>query len=357
MANLDSADEIRSLDSQNLSGSIEFLGKQCQQVFEEVSNLSFSPDLSGAQKIVVCGMGGSTLGTHIIGSLFASDLKIPLEIINGYQVPGHVDNGSLVVLSSYSGTTEEVLAAYEDAKGKGAKFVAITSGGNLGKMIESGEVGGYVFEPKYNPSGQPRMGLGYSILSQVLIFAKLGYLNFGQEDLAKILVVIEKVNSKSKLEVESSGNLAKQIASKFLNKIPLLFASEHLVGNIHTFANQLNEDAKVLSAYYLLPEADHHLIEGLTSTAKINQMVEFFFLKSKLYHPRVLRRYDVTKTLVEKNGIETVVYESETSTKLEQSFEFLTFGSWVSFYLAMLYDRDPSPIPNVDFLKAQMAKE
>ena len=357
VANLDSPNEIKTLDSKNLTSSIEQLDKQCQQVFEEVSKISFDEKLLSVQKVVVIGMGGSTLGADIVRSAYFSDLKVPLEYVNGYHVPGYVDSKTLVILSSYSGTTEEVLAAYQEAKKTGAMILAIASGGDLAKFVESGEITGYIFEPKFNPSGQPRMGLGYSVLSQVLILTKLGFLNFTQDDLEKILKVIDQVNSDSKIEIQETANSAKKLARKFLSKIPLLFASEHLVGNIHTFANQLNENAKVISAYFSLPEANHHLIEGLSSTDGIRKEVIFFFLKSNLYSPRVLKRYDITRNLVEKSGYQVVVYEPLSGSGLEQVFEFLTFGSWVSFYLAILYGRDPSPIPNVDSLKAEMAKE
>lgn len=357
MANLDSPDEIKRLDSQNLAGSIELLAKQCQQVFEEVSALSLPSDFMNSQNIVVMGMGGSALGAHVIHSLYFDRLKTPLEIVNGYHLPSYVGIQTLVILSSYSGTTEEVLSAYQETSGKGAKMLIISSGGDLGKLISEGKVSGYIFDPKFNPSGQPRMGLGYSILGQVMVLSKLGYLEFDDNDLGEVVAVIDGVNKECKIEIESSVNQAKQVATKFQNKLAVLFASEHLVGNIHVFANQINENAKVISAYFTLPEANHHLIEGLPSTDEIHKQVEFFFLKSNLYSPRVLRRYDITKKLVEKNGFETVVFEPLSQSKLEQVFEFLTFGSWVSFYLAIVYGRDPSLIPNVDFLKEELAKE
>lgn len=357
MADINLPAAIKKLDSKNLTGSIEQLDNQCEQVFEEIAKLQINPDFAKVEKIVVCGMGGSALGADVIKSLYFSELKVPLEIINDYSLSGHINEKTLVILSSYSGTTEEVLAAYKEARIRGARIVVITSGGDLGELVKSGEVAGYIFEPKFNPSGQPRMGLGYSILSQVLILAKLGFLKFEQNDLNKILVAIRKINSLSNIDVATENNLAKQTAQKLANKIPFLFASEHLVGNIHVFANQINENAKVLSCYFTLPEANHHLIEGLPSTDEIQKNVGFFFLRSDLYSPRVLKRYEITKVLAEKNGIETVVFEPQSQSKLEQVFEFLTFGSWISFYLAMLYDRDPSPIPNVDFLKAEMGKE
>lgn len=356
MANLDSPDEIKKLDSKNIAGSIEQLGNQCQQVWDQVSALELNPDLSSAKNIVVVGMGGSALGTDIVHSLYFGDLKVPLEIVNGYQLPGYVDCDTLVILSSYSGTTEEVLATYKEAKTREAEIIAISSGGDLANLVRSGEVEGYIFDPKFNPSGQPRMGLGYSILSQVLILAKLGFIEFGEYNFEQLLSVIQEVNETCKIGVKTSKNKAKESAKRLFCKIPFLFASEHLIGNIHVFANQINENAKTLSCYFALPEANHHLIEGLASPKEAHEFVSFFFLKSSLYLPRVLKRYDITKKIVEKQGVETLVYEPAADSKLEQVFEFLTFGSWVSFYLAMLYNRDPAPIPNVDFLKEQMAK-
>jgi len=263
------------------------------------------------------------------------------------------------MLSSHfiSGTTEEVLACFEEAKKRDARILAISSGGDLGKLVKDEKINGYIFEPKFNPSDQPRMGLGYSILGQILIFSKLGFLAFSESDFSKVLSAVEKINSQSKSDVDTSQNQAKQISLEFKDKVPFLFASEHLVGNIHVFANQINENAKSLSCYFALPEANHHLTEGLSSPEGTHDKTTFFLLKSNLYSERVLKRYEITKNIVGENGIKTVVYEPQSQTKLEQVFEFLTFGSWVSFYLAMVYGRDPSPIPNVDFLKEQMSKD
>lgn len=356
MANLDLAKEINSLDKGNLAKSILELGKQCEQVYKDIGKLELDESYKDARNIVVMGMGGSALGTHIVQSLFANSLKISLEYFNSYHIPGYVNSQTLLILSSYSGSTEEVLSAYNEAKNKTEKILAICSGADLAKLVKDKTIRGYVFDPKHNPSGQPRMGLGYSILSQILILAKLGYLEFFKEDYARILGVISKVNDASKVDIESTENKAKQLSQKFFGKIPFLISSEHLVGNIHTFANQINENAKSLSSYFTLSEADHHLIEGLLSPDQAHKDIIFFFLNSNLYTQRVAKRYPITIELVQKAGIEVVEFVPEGGSKLEQSFEFLTFGSWVSFYLAMLYGRDPSPIPSVDFLKSQMAK-
>lgn len=356
MANLDFPKEINSLDKGSLAKSILELGKQCEQVYKDIWKLDLGEDLAGANNIVVMGMGGSALGTHIVQSLFANSLKISLEYFNSYHIPAHVDSQTLLILSSYSGSTEEVLSAYEQAKDKTEKILAICSGADLADLVGAKKIKGYVFDPKFNPSKQPRMGLGYSILSQILILAKLGYLEFFKEDYQRILGVILKVNDVSNIDVKTTDNKAKDLAQKFFGKIPFLISSEHLSGNIHTFANQINENAKNLSCYFTLPEADHHLIEGLSSPEQVGKDVIFFFLNSNLYGERVSKRYPITVEIVQKAGIEVVEFAPEGSSRIEQSFEFLTFGSWVSFYLAMLYDRDPSPIPNVDLLKEQMAK-
>src|SRR3990167_6909629 len=193
MADLDSFEEIRALDSKNLSQSIEQLGKQCEQVNDDLKILSLPDRLTGKKRILVVGMGGSTLGTHIVQSVYFDGLKSGLEYVNGYHLPAYLDDDTLLILSSYSGTTEEVLSAYEEAKGKTESILGVCSGGDLAKLISSGEIEGYVFEPKFNPSGQPRMGLGYSVLSQILILSKLGFIEFGEDHLKKIMATINQI--------------------------------------------------------------------------------------------------------------------------------------------------------------------
>src|SRR5438552_16752901 len=107
MANLDSISEIAALDKGKILNSIEHLPEQMKQIWGEINYLAFPESYKNTQNIVVCGMGGSALGGRIIHSLMFNNLNSPIEIVTGYKLPNYVNEKSLVILSSYSGNTEE----------------------------------------------------------------------------------------------------------------------------------------------------------------------------------------------------------------------------------------------------------
>src|SRR3989338_8168150 len=166
---LDNLKKIKKLDSQNMLGSLELLGEQVKQITSG-KKIALPKSYRGIRNVVVLGMGGSTLGSHVIKSLYADTLKIPVEILNGYALPAFVNTKTLVIVSSYSGTTEEPLAAGKQALAKKAHVVTISSGGTLASWAKKNKLPALLFTTENNPCGSPRMGLGYSIVGQLLIF-------------------------------------------------------------------------------------------------------------------------------------------------------------------------------------------
>ena len=118
---------IEELDKSNMIGSIEQFGDQVQDVWEQAQKVHFDDSYKNVNKVVVAGMGGSALGAHVIKSVFKNQLKVPVEICNDYTLPNYVDEKTLVIASSYSGTTEETISAFEDGIKKGAKITGIPS--------------------------------------------------------------------------------------------------------------------------------------------------------------------------------------------------------------------------------------
>jgi glucose/mannose-6-phosphate isomerase len=148
--------------------------------------------------------------------------------------------------------------------------------------------------------------------------------------------------------------VAKRLATLLLNKLIILVASEHLVGAAHAFKNQLNENSKTFSALFDLPELNHHLLEALANPKGAKPFLQFLFLNSSLYSPDIGKRYPVAMEVVEKNNVAANSFECFSQSKLEQIFELLTLGEYVSFYLAMLYGLDPTPIVWVDYFKKKL---
>ncbi len=354
--NLDNLEEIKKLDAQNMLGSLELLSKQVEQVWDTAQKIKVPADYKKVKNLVTLGMGGSALGSHIIKSVFVDTLKMPVEIVGGYHVPEYVGKDSLVLLSSYSGTTEEVLFSMKEAKARGAKLLAMTAGGELADWALANKIPSLIFTTENNPSNQPRMGLGYMIIGQVILLFKAGLLKFTANDLQQVLAVLCKYDKEFGVYNQQRNNLAKQFASEALERSVWYVGAEHLAGNAHAAANQMNENAKRLAGYYLIPELNHHLMEGMLYPKSNKKDIIFVLFESGLHHRRVQKRFEVTKKVLEKNKIKFLSYQCGGEDRLSQACEVLVLGSYLSFYSAMLEGIDPTAIPYVDFFKEELKK-
>lgn len=356
MTNLDSPEEIEKLDKGGVASSIERLPFQMRQAWKEVKQSGFPSSCRLAKNVIVSGMGGSALGGRIVDSLLADRARVPIEVFTQYYLPNYVNKDTLVIVSSYSGNTEETLSACREAINRGAMLYIISTGGKLEEILKEENLEGYIFEPRENPSNQPRMGLGYSIASVLAVLSGCEFINLLDSEMDEAIEEAEKFVNEFGIISRESENVAKRLAIKLKGKVPVFIASEHLTGSIHAFKNQINENSKVFALIFDIPELNHHLMEGLKNPYQIKDLLIFVFIESERYSKRVALRYPLTREVVEKNGISTLVYRTRTSKKIQEIVELLVLGSYVSFYLAMLYGQDPSPIPWVDYFKSKLSQ-
>ncbi len=353
---LDEAEKVRELDKGNILGSIRDLPEQVKQCWEEINAVKLPEDYKRTRNVVVCGMGGSALGGRIVDCLFTDSLRGSIEVFTGYNVPDYVGPETLVILSSYSGNTEETLQAAKEAIKRNACSFIIASGGKLAEFASKEKLPAYIFNPVHNPSAQPRMGLGYSLTSILNLLARCGFISLSEEEIDKSVEMMRGLVKEYDVLSPQSANLAKRLSERLLGKLPILVASEHLAGSTHAFKNQLNENAKTFATSFDIPELNHHLLEGLSNPRSMKPLMHFIFFESKLYPENIRKRYNLTKDIVEKNDISAEIYELTGSTKVIQVYELLTLSSYVSFYLAMIYGIDPAPIPWVDYFKNKLAE-
>ncbi|PIS38895.1 MAG: hypothetical protein COT34_01490 [Candidatus Nealsonbacteria bacterium CG08_land_8_20_14_0_20_43_11] len=317
--------------------SINNLVPQFKYAFEKAESYNFPPGYASAEQILVCGMGGSALGAEALRTLVQDQLKIPFAIVRDYHLPAYVNEKTLVVLISYSGTTEEVLSCAEEAVRKNTLVIGISSNGELKELMKKNSKPSLVFETSLNPAGQPRSGLGLSLGMFWGALVKLGFLN--KPEIAEIL---PRWSS---------------LAQKTRNKLIIFVSSGFLEGACRAGRNIINETAKTYADYHILPEMNHHLLEGLACPASNKKNLVFLFLESEFYEPKILTRLKLTREVVRKNKIKTITVKLKGKNRAEQMLETIFNASRLSCQLSKIYRVDPLSIPWVKWFKGRLAEK
>lgn len=358
MTNLDDVVAMKKLDPSGVLESTGMFADQCQQAWEEVSAIQFPSSYEPIYNIVVCGMGGSRFTPKTIKELFCDRIKEPYEIVEDYTLPAYVDKDTLVILSSYSGTTEEVLSCGQDALKRGAKLTGVMKNGDgkVTSFLKDNGATAYLFEPKYNPCGQPRIGGGYLLMGHLAILKALKLIDIDDKEVTDAIVYSRSIAIQYGPDVATAQNQAKQLALTLKDTHPFIITSEFLRGFGNGFANQINETAKLISDPRCIPELNHHLMEGLKRPDTLHSNGLFVFLESNLYSPSIKKRFAITHDVVKKQHVKTHCVKLTGSTPLAQVLEAYTLSGYTTFYMAMLYDTDPVAIPWVDYFKEQLAK-
>lgn len=355
MTNLDDIAAMNKLDPSGVLKSTGLFPDQCLQAWQESSLVKFPDEYKKVKNVVVAGMGGSRFTPKTIGALLRKKLTVPYEICEDYTVPAYINSESLVILSSYSGSTEEVLSAGNDALKKGAKLAGICMGGKIAGFLKQNNAPAYIFNPKNNPCGQPRIGGGYLLMGHLGFINALGLAEIDEKEVAGAIEFARSTGKKYLAEIPASQNQAKQLAMFLKDKHPFIITAEFLKGFGNGFANQINETAKMISDYRYISELNHHLMEGLSRPATLHQNGVFVFILSKLYSNSIQKRFKITKDVVEKQKVATHEITLTGPDKLSHVLEGYTLSSFTTYYMAMLYDTDPVAIPWVDYFKEQLA--
>lgn len=349
---LDQEKTYLKFDKEEISYGIDHMPEQFHEVHEQALKLNLKGDY---KNIVVFGMGGSHLAPRMVKAVLSGELEVPFEIISDYNVPAYVGEGSLVILSSFSGSTEEVLEAAHKVMKTSAKVVVICTGGPLAEISKNNDLPLVQFEPG-DLAAQPRLGVGFSFAGTIGILEAAGLADFGTKKLQQMTVAMADVIAGSHLEIPADENPAKIVAEELNGRAILIVAAEHLIPNAHILQNQIDETAKQFALHLELPEINHHFLEALTFPKKFFNKFTVLMMRSNLYHQRTQKRFDITAEILEKQGGQVIDYELQGKTVHEEAAEALQFGSYVSYYMGMLNGVEPQFIPFVKELKKKMSE-
>lgn len=352
MINLDDLQQMRALDSQNFLRDVDTLPDQMAGAWGLAQSYTLPDSLRDIQNIVIAGMGGSAIGGSLVQAYVAAECGLPISVLRDYSLPAAVGPETLVIASSHSGNTEETLAACHTALDRGARLLAITRGGQLGKLAQDQGLPVWRFEH----AGQPRAAVGYSFMLTLAALVKLGLLPDQSAQVAGAVAALRDQQQRLRADVPVTGNPAKRMAGQLMDRLPLIFGAGYLAPVARRWKSQINEVAKAMAVFDELPEMDHNSVVGTLYPEKLLGKFMALFLRSSFEHPRNSRRAEVTRDIYMTAGFNTDALQAAGPSPLAHLFTSLHFGDYTAFYLAIAYGIDPSPIPQIDYLKEQLSK-
>lgn len=343
---LDNLDFIAQIDKSN---GLAILAGQAHQLAEQFEVDTSS--LQAVQNIVVAGMGGSVLAAEFLLNWKGSELTVPLTICREYDLPGFVGEDTLIVVSSYSGNTEETLSCLADAQKRSAQVVIMTSGGELLKQATVNQMVYYLV-----PEGlQPRHSLLYQVKVLATLLESIGLLQGVTAELEATHEWASDQLASWMRNVPTAENPAKQLAGKLFGKMGVFYAGPTLEFAARNFKIALNENAKNLAFSYALPEFDHNEFQGWAHPT--NGPIAVVELQSSLDDEAIAKRFTISNRLLSGSMPAPIIVQAQGDSQLKQLVWSVLFGGMVSGYLAVLNNEDPLPVAKVEQLKAELAAE
>jgi glucose/mannose-6-phosphate isomerase len=298
--------------------------------------------------IVVAGMGGSAAGGDLLATCAADTLDVPVLVHRGYGLPAAAGQDTLVLASSYSGDTEEVLSAVDVALSRKLAVVALTAGGRLGALAER-----HRFARVVLPSGlMPRMALGYLFLPTLRVLAACGAAVASEADIDEALGVVEALAAELGPARPTAVNEAKRLAVAIGDRLPAVYGGP-LTGPVaYRWKTDLEENAKTLALAGALPEMNHNEIEawGAPAAGRLHALL----LRDEGEPAEIALRFGLLRDLIEPDAGGVSETWTRGRARLTRLLSLAYLGQWTSYYVAVRRGIDPWTVPRLDELKRRL---
>ncbi len=345
-------EDIKRIDPKGMYTWIKDFPKQVEDAVRIGTEATITLRTRGIQNVVITGLGGSAIGGDLLRSYLADDFKLPFLVNRHYVLPAFVNEKTLVVVSSYSGNTEETIAAHKEAVKRKARVLCITTNGETEKLARKHK------HPliKIPPGLSPRAALGYSFFPLLVTFGKTGLIKSRTKEIKETILLLQKKGA-IYADPASPENAPYRLAALLKGKLPIVYsATEHLDAVNLRWRGQIAENSKQLAFGHVLPEMNHNELVGWKVLTDLMKQMEVIFLKDSGTHPRVEKREEITKEVTSRYAANVTEVRSEGTSLLARMFSLIQFGDWVTLYLAILNNEDPEPVKVIDYLKSELAK-
>ncbi|MCJ7693951.1 MAG: bifunctional phosphoglucose/phosphomannose isomerase [Anaerolineaceae bacterium] len=349
----DEQGNLNKLDPENMLSHIKLLPEQFHHAWKLGNELPL-PTVKGVSQVLIAGMGGSAIGGDLLANYVKSSCTVPVFSHRDYGLPAWAkDEHTLVICSSHSGNTEETLSAFDSAIENGCSIMTLSTGGKLAEKAKNAGVTAWVFDHE----GQPRTAIGYSFGLLLALFARLGLVNEKDEIVQGAIRAMKSQQGRIGNESGLSVNPAKRLAGQLYGRYVSIFAAGEFEVVARRWKTQINELAKAWAQFEGLPETDHNTLAGLENPEEQLEKVAAIFLTAKSDYPRNALRIKFTKQKFMLQGLGVDEVKASGDSRLAEMWTLLHFGDYVSYYLALMYQVDPTPVATLSELKKFLSSQ
>jgi glucose/mannose-6-phosphate isomerase len=300
------------------------------------------------RKIIVSGLGGSAISGDLMQNFLRDELSVPLFVNRNYNLPKFADKDTLLIISSYSGETEETISVFEEGIKRKCPIVCVSSGGKVEGIASKKKI------PlvKLKSGLQPRFALGLSFFSLLKILMELGFIHDQGSE-------VEKIKNLWRIKGEEytkEENIAANCAEQIIGFIPVIYSAADLTTAAgYRFKCQLNENSKLHAFHNVLPEMNHNEIIGWESFSDKQFNAKLINILDESYPFQIKKRFEITTELAVKRGLEYLNIESEEEDFKVRLMDLIYLFDWITYYTAVLRGYDPSEIDNIQTLKKRLS--
>ncbi len=351
---LDDWRRFDTVDRQDLLGRVEGFGADLKKGWEAARKAApgFRKGGRFVSSVLVAGMGGSAISGEIVADAFRPGLPVPMGVVQDYALPAFARRETLVIVSSYSGGTEETLSMFEDALRRGCRIVGVTSGGTLKARLKEEGLPCFGLPPGI----QPRAAMPFLLppvveaLSRVELIAP-------EAAMEEAIAIAAEVARSCGRQKPLRQNRAKRMAEALLGGTPVVFADGVLRSAALRWRTQFNENPKIIARDDGFPASNHNDINAWVNDAHAKHF-HAILLHDPGTHARTARRAELTKKIALKGNAKSILeYEAVGKSALARAASAVVMGDLVSVYLAIRMGVDPTPVEVISRLKAELAKD
>jgi glucose/mannose-6-phosphate isomerase len=338
--------ETSVLDTLDMFGAAFALPEQLATARAGAAEVDGLPSADGVTSVAILGMGGSGIGGDVCAAIAGPRCSVPIVVSKHYECPAFVGPDTLVVAVSFSGNTEETIAAVTAARDAGARIVVVAAGGELARLAGEWGVPHLPVDPTIP---MPRAGIGAVSVPLLVLLERLGLADGLSPQIDAAIAQLET----RRQQLRTPGNPAERLALRIGRTLPLVYGGGPL-GEVAAWRwkGQFNENPKVPAWANRIPELTHNELAGWAQHGDVTRQVfTLLLLRHDFEHPNVSRRFEFVASACDEVVADILTVEAEGDGPFAQLMDLVLQGDLVTLHLSARSGVDPGPIAVLDDLK------